>query len=142
MNLSRKNILTKLNILFFIKKYIVFSFNNIDFNFYIFISLPTIFFRKQVSIWSSTIPTACIKAYIIVDPTNDIPLFLRSLEIFFEISDSETKSLRDWGWLITGNIWLYLSLRAGEAIQSLSGIPFCFSGSLRSSRWQKPEFHK
>ncbi len=41
---------------------------------------------------------------MIVDPTNDIPRFLRSLEIVCEISDSVTKSLIVWGWLMIG-LW-------------------------------------
>jgi hypothetical protein len=44
------------------------------------------FLMKQVSIWSFTIPVACICAYITVEPTNLNPLFFRSFEILSEIS--------------------------------------------------------
>ena len=43
------------------------------------------FQRKQSTVWSLTMPTACINAYIVVGPTKRKPRFFMSLLIATEI---------------------------------------------------------
>ena len=42
--------------------------------------LTTLAWRKQLRSWSFTMPTACMKAYMIVVPTNLKPRFFRSFD--------------------------------------------------------------